>query len=157
MRMFQETAYVLIAIGCGALSVAEEPTPREPANDSPVISQLRVFPQFGPAGTEYAISLKIMDPQGPADVGNALYQIRQKRELITIPLNDEGKGADSAAGDDVYTGTSIVPRSAVSMRHTFEVFITDKGGNRSNSLRYRFTVLDQVHLVYRDKAAWSVF
>ncbi len=107
---------------------------------SPRLSDLRITPDAGPRGTRYTIAVRISDPQGAGDIVALLYQLREQAELIRLDVNDEGRGADRVAGDGVYTGESVVPETASIGVHRFELFARDREGNRSNILRYRFTV-----------------
>ncbi len=110
--------------------------------DPPVISDLKVDPQAGPVGTTYTITLHITDPQGPDDIVNTLYQVRERSEVIEVLINDEGVDGDISKGDGIHTGKSIVPRTAAKITHLFEVFVLDKEGHKSNVLEYHFTVLE---------------
>lgn len=109
---------------------------------SPIISELKVAPQGGPAGTAYRITLRITDPQGPEDIIKILYHLRENVEGIQIPINDDGLNGDTIRGDGIYTGMNVVPESAERKTHFFEVFVRDRGGNKSNILKYSFTVLE---------------
>lgn len=109
---------------------------------APRISNLMVDPDSGSAGTRYVITLRITDPQGVEDIEKTLYQLRERTEAIPLPLNDAGQHGDHRAGDGIYTAADIVPRTAGQGTHTFEVFVQDRGGHRSNILEYRFTVVD---------------
>jgi len=110
---------------------------------SPVISNLKIAPQGGPAGTIYRITLGVTDPQGPQDVIKILYHLRENVEGIQVPINDDGVNGDALSGDGIYTGINFVPESAERKIHIFQVFVRDKAGNKSNVLEYRFTVLEE--------------
>lgn len=105
----------------------------------PMISDLRVFPTAGPAGSIYTISLRITNPE---EIVPLLHQMREGRESIDVPIRDDGLQGDAKKGDGVYTGHSEVPPTAARQTHRFEVFIQDRAGRKSNLLEYRFTVLD---------------
>jgi hypothetical protein len=104
----------------------------------PVISELKVTPTSGPAGTIYSISLRIT---GPEEVIPLLHQRREGKETIDTPLRDDGLQGDAEKGDGIYTGHSDVPPTAAKRVHHFEVFVKDKTGRKSNVLEYRFTVV----------------
>ncbi len=114
----------------------------ETKDTTPVISDLRVDPASGPTGTTYTLSLQIIDPQGPENVVQTLYQMREGLEAIELPINDEGLAGDLQKGDGIYTGKSRVPPTAAKESHRFEVFVRDKDRHKSNVLSYRFTVLE---------------
>lgn len=111
---------------------------------SPVISDLKIHPKKGPAGTVFTITLRITDPQGPDDVMRTLFQMREGRESIEIAINDDGRNGDASKDDGIYTGKDRVPKTAAKVAHLFEVFVRDKSGHRSNLLKYTFTVLEGV-------------
>jgi hypothetical protein len=111
---------------------------------SPVISDLKADPSAGSAGTVYAITLKILDPQGPEDIVQILYQVREAIETIEVPIHDGGIHGDALKGDGIYTGWSEVPETAARQIHRFEVFVEDKAGHRSNVLTYEFSVLEKI-------------
>ncbi|MFQ5780438.1 MAG: choice-of-anchor X domain-containing protein [Nitrospiria bacterium] len=111
---------------------------------SPVISDLKVTPEKGPAGTTFTITLRITDPQGADDIIGTLFQMREGRESIEVSINDDGLNGDVSKGDGIYTGKDQVPKTAAKETHLFEVFVRDKSGHRSNVLRYDFTVLEGV-------------
>lgn len=115
--------------------------------NSPIISNLQVLPDSGPVETGYTISLRIVDPQGPEDIKNILYQVREKSEVIELTINDNGAKGDLLKGDGIYTGKSFVPKTAARQAHFFEVFTVDKEGHKSNVLRYRFTVLENAKII----------
>jgi hypothetical protein len=111
---------------------------------SPVISDLKIQPKQGPAGTVFTITLRITDPQGPDDLKRTLFQMREGRESIEIAIHDDGLNGDASKGDGIYTGKDRVPKTAAKAAHVFEIFVQDKSGHRSNLLKYRFTVLEGV-------------
>lgn len=113
---------------------------------APLISDLIVDPSEGPVGTEYAITLRIRDPQGPEDIGRILFQIREKTEVIKVPIRDDGLEGDRSKGDGIYTGRVVVPTTAERRTHRFEVFVRDREGNESNTLEYRFIVLKGIEI-----------
>lgn len=119
-------------------------TAQSPA--APVISDLKVQPDRGFAGSSYVIRLKIKDPQGAEDIVDLLYHVRESQEWIKVPINDKGINGDERAGDGVYTGRTFVPRSADMSTHRFEVHVRDRSGNQSNTLTYTFTVLQEFQL-----------
>lgn len=110
-------------------------------DNSPVISDLVVFPNIGGHGTRVKITLKIIDPQGKKDIDKFLYQIRGGREMIKIGLYDDGTHGDEKANDNTYTGEMVVPDTAAEKRHQFSVFVYDKERHRSNILTYEFVVV----------------
>ena len=94
-----------ILIGAVLLaSVLASPAKKE----APVISNISVDPSAGPNGTVYTLSVHISDPQGRDNIVQVLHQIRENREAIQVPLNDEGRDGDLKKGDGVYSGQSIV-------------------------------------------------
>jgi len=107
----------------------------------PVISDLKVDPSSGPPGTIYTISVRIVSPRDPKDIVEVLHQVREDVESMDVPIRDDGLEGDAVRGDGIYTGRSVVPRTAAKQTHRFEVFIQDKAGRKSNVLEYRFTVL----------------
>ncbi|HIE66099.1 MAG: choice-of-anchor X domain-containing protein [Nitrospira sp.] len=111
---------------------------------SPAISDLKVQPGKGPAGTVFTITLRITDPQGHDDLERTLFQRREGRESSEITLHDDGLNGDVSKGDGIYTGKDRVPKTAAKATHLFEVFVRDKSGHRSNLLEYTFTVLEGV-------------
>ena len=104
----------------------------------PVISELKVTPVSGPAGTIYSISIRIT---GPEEIIPLLHQRREGKETIDTPLWDDGLHGDAEKGDGIYTGRSDVPPTAAKRVHHFKVFVKDKAGRKSNVLEYEFTVL----------------
>lgn len=113
-------------------------------SDAPVISGLEVDPISGPVGSKFMLSLHIIDPQGLGDIIQILYQLREGVEAIEVPLNDKGVDGDRKAGDGIYSGQSIVPKTASKQMHRFQVFVRDKGGHKSNILEYQFTVVEGI-------------
>ena len=109
--------------------------------DGPAISDLKVSPDAGFAGTIYTITLRVTDPQGPQDIEETLYHVRESKEWIKVRINDAGVEGDVRKGDGIYTGKSVVPTSADISTHRFRVHVRDRSGNRSNALTYTFTVL----------------
>lgn len=105
----------------------------------PIISDLKVFPTAGPAGSIYTLSLRIANPEGIVPL---LHQMREGREAIDVPLRDDGLQGDEKKGDGIYTGHSEVPPTAARQTHRFVVFIQDRAGRKSNLLEYHFTVLE---------------
>ncbi len=114
--------------------------------ESPMISEMKVNPIDGPTGTKYTISLRIAHPQGSGHIVEVLYQIREAGEAIEVLLRDDGLGGDLEKEDGIYSGRSVVPRTAARQTHRFEVFVRDKSGHKSNILEYRFTVLDGIEI-----------
>jgi hypothetical protein len=108
---------------------------------APRIADLHVVPTQGPVNTHYILTVRVTDPQGATDVRGVLFQVREGRERIAVPINDAGREADAVAGDGIYTGKSSVPPSAAPGRHRFVVYVEDLSGHRSNTLEYPFTML----------------
>ncbi|MFQ5579623.1 MAG: hypothetical protein ACE5FZ_03350 [Nitrospiria bacterium] len=126
------------------LSIGMPWPPAHGEDPSPLISDLKIHPKKGPAGTVFTLSFRLRDPQGPDDVLKILFQVREGRELIEIVINDDGLNGDVFKGDGIYTGKDRVPETAAIAPHFFEVFTRDKSGHKSNVLKYTFTVLEGV-------------
>ena len=132
------TAFIIIAFGSNplkAIAINE--------GDLPVLSNLKVQPQEGLVETNYTVTLNISDQQGPNDIINILYQIREETEVMKVPINDQGIEGDLTKGDGIYTGRSFVPKTASEGTHIFKAFVFDKDGHKSNVLEYSFTVLEE--------------
>lgn len=111
--------------------------PIEPPD--PVISDLKVSPQSGPAGTVYKISLRI---QSRGQIVQLLHQKREGREVIDVVLRDDGRNGDGMRGDKVYAGKALVPHLPMTQTQRFEVYVQDSAGRKSNLLEYHFTISD---------------
>lgn len=135
----------IVLIGAALMAAVLSP-PASNKDEAPIISGLSVEPSAGPTGTVYVLSVHISDPQGRDNIVPMLHQLRENRELIQVPLNDEGRDGDLKQGDGIYSGRSNVPKTAAKERHRFEVFMRDKDGNKSNLLEYHFTVLEGVNI-----------
>jgi hypothetical protein len=132
LKRFFSIFIPLIAINLSPVILVDSP--------EPVISELKVTPTSGPAGTIYSISLRIT---GPEEIIPLLHQRREGKETIDTPLRDDGLQGDAEKGDGVYTGHSDVPPTAAKRVHHFEIFIKDKAGRKSNVLKYQFTVVSR--------------
>ncbi len=114
--------------------------------DGPIISNLKVKPRAGFAGSSYIVRVQVEDPQGPNDIVAILFHQRESMEWMKVPINDKGLNGDIQAGDGIYTGRTTVPRSADKKAHRFSVYVEDKAGHTSNTLTYTFTVLQKFSL-----------
>jgi len=135
--MIKETVFVAVALIALSFTLAAE------ERTDPVISDLNVDPSSGPPGTIYTISVRIVSPRDPEGIVEVLHQVRENEESIDVPIRDDGLEGDAVRGDGVYTGRSVVPRTAAKQTHRFKVFIRDKAGRKSNVLEYRFTVINR--------------
>lgn len=111
-----------------------------------LISDLKVDPSAGHAGTIYTISLRITMPKASDQFVPLLHQLREGLEAMELPLNDEGRDGDLSRGDGIYSGQTRVPDTAARQAHRFEVFVRDQLGRKSNVLAYWFRVLEGVKI-----------
>ncbi len=109
---------------------------------SPEISNLKVEPLSGSNGTVISITLEIHDLQGLDNIRKELYQIREGIEPAVLKLYDDGTHGDTVASDNIFYAETIVPKTAAKGVHEFKVFVLDKDGNKSNTLTYKFTVME---------------
>lgn len=140
MRAIKISLIVIMNMAFSAFSFAEVDT------NAPVISGFSVRPSAGPAGTTYRITFRLSDPQGLDNIVPILYQLREGIEVIEVPINDKGLAGDLQEGDGIYTGKSVVPKTAAKQKHNFQVFVRDKEGHQSKSLEYSFTV-QEAHII----------
>ncbi len=84
------------------LGTPGRPNSRRVANPGPSITEVSHFPILPPTNQAIRVTARILDPDG---VGAVLlrYRIDPTNTLFTIPMVDDGTGADAVAGDHLYT------------------------------------------------------
>ena len=112
----------------GRLPVPTNPgTPGAPnsqarINSGPAITDVSHRPVLPQAGQSIRVTARVADPDLVSAV-SLKYRIDPDATLLSVPMTDDGTGADALAGDGVYTG--LVPGQAAGKLIAFRVEATD--------------------------------
>ena len=91
-------------------------------NAPPGIYDVTHFPPVPAANQAVTVTARIQDPDG---VGSVVlrYRLDPSATLLSVPMVDNGTGADAVAGDGLYTG--VLPGQAANVLAAFHVQATD--------------------------------
>src|SRR6185503_14461745 len=92
------------------------------ANIGPSIVDVSHRPVLPQAGQPVRVAARVSDPDLVTSV-NLKYRIDPDATLATVPMVNDGTGADALAGDGVYTG--LIPAQANGKLIAFRVEATD--------------------------------
>lgn len=115
-------------------------------NDPPVLSELSAPDTVSrSSGKSFVLSLKVSDPQGPADVSQVYFNTFKPDGAPSSGnpffMRDDGQGGDAVANDGIYSlGISISPSNATG-NYRFEFYAVDYSGAVSQPIIHVITVV----------------
>ncbi len=92
------------------------------ANTGPAITDVSHRPVLPQAGQAVRVTARVSDPDGVTTV-TLKYRIDTEAGPFSVPMVDDGTGADALAGDGIYTG--LIPGQASGKLIAFAVEATD--------------------------------
>ena len=96
------------------------------ANVGPAISDVTHNPPVPVAGQPVMVTARVDDPDGIASV-ELRYRIDPGATVLSVPMTDDGTGADEVAGDGLYT--AILPGQPQNTLVAFHVFASDNASS----------------------------
>ena len=106
----------------GNLGTPGAPNSRYVSNAPPAIGEVKHMPILPAANQPMVVTARVSDPDGVSAV-TLKYRIDPSSTYSTIPMTDDGAGADMAAGDGIYTAT--IPGQPAGTMIAFYVQATD--------------------------------
>jgi hypothetical protein len=112
----------------GALTVPQNlgtpgaPNSRAVVNAGPAVFEVAHAPVLPAANQPVTVTARIIDPDG-LSAAQLLYRIDPSATLVTVPMLDDGTGADTVKGDGLYS--AAIPGQAAGVLVAFSVRATD--------------------------------